>query len=808
MSLLPLHDLRYAARMLRQNSGLTLAAVLALALGIGITTATFSVIDGVLLKPLPFEEAGRLVQVREKFTSRGPDGMPLPAGNYWDYYNENQFFAKLGAYRSNPFSLTSPGSDPERYLGVAVTQDFFDVFGVRPVLGRGFATEEMEPGRDDVVIIGHGLWSERFGADPSLLGRKITLNGRDRTVVGIMPPGFEHPNKSRIWAPATFAGFDRTRRDFHTLAVTGRLKPEATLEQARTQFQAILNRIASEAPEFAKDKLMVMTPMMEDVTGKVRPALLALLGAVAFVLLISCANVANLLLARGVARQQEMAVRAALGAERWRLFRQLLTESALLSLLGGTLGVAIAYGAFIGLKRLAPPSLPRLDQVAIDARVLGFALAITLLTGLVFGLLPALRLSRVDLNHALKERARGSSAATGLRGLLVVSQVAAALVLLTGAGLLIRSFYEVTKVDLGFQPDHLVTMRVTPLPTKYNPSQPLQIQLGRDILSKVRETPGVQSVGFSTDLPLLGNPRYIMRFEGFPPVTVATAPLADFFTVSPDYFRTMGIALKRGRFLTEADDARSANVCLVNEALVRTYFPGKDPIGQRLEIGFSTPPNWRQIVGVVADVKNVDIEKPTPVQVYGAYLHQPGILPGAPSLSIVARTAGDPALMAEPVRRAVLAADNSQPVYAVQTMETVVTTHVSQRRFTLLLMCLFAAVALALAAIGLAGVISYMVTQRTQEIGIRIALGAQIRDVVWLVEAQTLKLAGWGLLLGIVGALALSRSLSTMLFGISAQDPWTYVAVALALAAVALVAGYIPARRAARIDPVIALRQD
>jgi putative ABC transport system permease protein len=395
-----------------------------------------------------------------------------------------------------------------------------------------------------------------------------------------------------------------------------------------------------------------------------------------------------------------------------------------------------------------------------------------------------------------------------LRGLLVVSQVAAALVLLTGAGLLIRSFYEVTKVDLGFQPDHLVTMRVTPLPTKYNPSVPLQIQLGRDILAKVRETPGVQSVGFSTDLPLLGNPRFIMRFEGFPPVTVATAPLADFFTVSPDYFRTMGIALKRGRFLTDADDARSTNVCLVNEALARTFFPGRDPIGQRLEIGFSTPPNWRQIVGVVADVKNVDIEKPTPVQVYGAYFHQPGILPPAPSLSIVARTAGDPALMAEPVRRAVLAADNSQPVYAVQTMETVVTTHVAQRRFTLLLMCLFAGVALALAAIGLAGVISFMVTQRTQEIGIRIALGARVKDVVWLVEAQTLKLAGWGLLLGIVGALALSRSLATMLFGISAQDPWTYVAVALALAAVALVAGYIPARRAARIDPVIALRQD
>lgn len=363
---------------------------------------------------------------------------------------------------------------------------------------------------------------------------------------------------------------------------------------------------------------MVMTPMMEDLTGKVRPALLALLGAVAFVLLISCANVANLLLARGVARQQEMAVRAALGAERWRLFQQLLTESAVLSLLGGVTGVAIASGVFMALKRLAPPNLPRLDQVAIDARVLGFALGITVLTGLVFGLLPALRLSRVNLNGALKERARGSSAPTGLRGVLVVAQVAAALVLLTGAGLLIRSFYEVTKVDLGFQPDHLVTMRVTPLPTKYNPSVPLQIQLGRDILAKVRETPGVQSVGFSTDLPLLGNPRYIMRFEGFPPVTVATAPLADFFTVSPDYFRTMGITLKRGRFLTEADDARSANVCLVNEALVRTYFPGKDPIGQRLEIGFSTPPNWRQFVGVVADVKIVDIEKPTPVQVYGA----------------------------------------------------------------------------------------------------------------------------------------------------------------------------------------------
>lgn len=808
-----MQDLRYALRTLRQNPGFTVTAVIALALGIGANTAMFSVVDGVLLKPLPFEDPSKLVIVRELFPKRAAqafsDAIAVPPGDYLDYYSEQKFFEKFAAYRNNPASLLMPGADPERHFGAAVTQEYFDVFRVKPILGRLFDAEEMLRGADAVVILSHGLWAERFGGDPNILNRKLNLNGRDRQVIGIMPPDFDQPAKTRLWVPVPITPEDRSNRQTHNLMPLARLKPDATIEQARAQLQSVLNRIGAEYPDFAKDKQVLVIPMAEDATGKIRPALLALLGAVGFVLAISCANVANLLLARGAARQQELAVRAAMGAERGRLVRQLLTESLALSFMGGLLGLILALGAFFSLKALAPSNLPRLDQVAIDGRALLFTMGAAILTGLLFGLLPALKLSRVDLHGTLKERARGSTVRNRLRSALVVGQVAAALILLTGAGLLMRSFYHLLQTDMGFDPAHLMTMRITPLPTKFGNSVPLQIQLGRDILAKVREVPGIRSAGFSTDLPLLGNPRFIMRFEGFPPVTVANSPVADVFSVSPEYFSTMGMRLKKGRFFTDSDDNRAPMACIVNEQLARTYFPNQDPIGRRLEIGFDEPPRWRTIVGIVSDVKNIDLEKPSPVQVYSAYYQQPGLFPGAaPSLSIVVRAAGDPAIAAEPVRRAILAADNSQPVFSVQTMDKVVAANVAQRKFSLLLMAVFAAVALVLAIIGLSGVISYMVTQRTQEIGIRMALGAQVKDVIWLVQRHALKLVIAGVIVGTIGAIFVTRTLASILFGVNPYDPVTFIAVVVLLVAVAAAAVYFPARRATRIDPVIALRQE
>lgn len=805
--------MRYALRGLTQSPGFFLTAVLAIGLGIGANTAMFSVVDGVLLKPLLYDDPERLVNVMELFPRRAAQGssdaIPIPPANFWDYFNGQQFFETFAAYRRSPLSLSMPNADPERHLGVGVTRQFFDVLRVKPILGRLFDDKEMEPGTDSVVLMSHGLWMQRFGGDPNILGRKLTLSGRDREVIGVLPPGFDYPSQIKLWVPLAFTQFDRERREMHTLYGLARLKPEASIEQARAQMQSVLNRIALEVPDYAKGKLVLVTSMADDLTGKVKPALIALLGAVAFVLAIACANVANLLLARGAVRHQELAIRAALGAQRGRLIRQMLTESLLIGTIGGLLGLALAFAAFYALKALAPPNLPRLDQIAIDGRVLLFTLGTALLTSLVFGLIPALRLSRVNLHDSLKERSRGSTSRSGLHGALVVVQVAAAVVLLTGAGLLTHSLYSLLQVDIGFNPDRLMTMRLTPLLTKYVNDVPGQIQLGRNIMEKVKSVPGVVNAGFSTDLPLLGNPRYAVRFEGFPPVTAANSPFVDLFTVSPDYFSTMGIRLQKGRFFTDADDARSPLVCIANEQLVQTYFPRESPIGRRLQIGFSEPPKWRIIVGVVDNVRNVDLEKPAPVQLYCPYYQKPSPIDGSvPSISVVARVAGDAAPYAEPIRKAVLAADNAQPVFAVQTMNDVVSTNISQRRFSLVLMGVFAVVALILAVIGLTGVISYMVTQRTQEIGIRVALGAQTSNIVWMVESHSLLLVGIGLAVGIIGSLLTARAIETILYQVSPYDPITLLGVVLLLIAVAALAGYLPARRASRIDPVVALRQE
>lgn len=802
-------DVRYTVRMWTQNPGFTAAAVLALALGIGANTAMFSVVDGVLLQPLPYQRAEELVQVRSSMPGKNLPEIPMAAGDYFDFAADNTVFSHFGAFTNAAVSLTTASADPERFVAAGVTRDFFAVFGVQPAAGRFFEPGEMEPGQDGVVVLSHGVWHERFGGKPSVLGQTLTLNGRPRVVIGIAPAGFAYPPQARMWLPAALAGPNKTRRDLHTLLAIGRLKPGQTVASATTQFRTIARRLGQAYPEMDAEKDVSLQQMLDAQVGSTRPALYILLGAVVFVLAIACANVANLLLARGAARQHELAVRAALGASRSTLARQLLTESLTLALAGGAVGLAIAYALFRALKQLAPATLPRLGEIALNERALLFTGLATLATGLIFGLIPAWRLSAVDLHGALKERTRTASKGR-LRQALVVAQVAAALILLTGAGLLLRSFWELRQVDLGFNPDQLLTMRLNLMPTKYNAHPELQVQFARNVEAAVATLPGVRQVGLATDLPLLGGPQYIMRFEGRPPVSVANAPLAAFVSVTPNYFGALGMRLKKGRLLAESDLATGPPVCVVNEEMVRRHFSdGTDPIGKRLEIGFSDPPNWREIVGVVEDAKFTAIDQAAKVQVFGSYLQQPGIIPGqAPPVSIAVRTASDPAALASAVRRKVLEVDNAQPVYAIQTMTEVVSNNLAQKRFAMLLLGLFAGLALLLAAIGLAGVISYLVTQRTKEIGIRIALGASRAAVLRLIEGQTLRLVALGILVGLAGALAATRALSSMLYGVTPRDPLTFSAVAAGLLLVALAAGFWPALRATRIDPVRALRDE
>lgn len=800
-------SLKYALRGLLRQPGFALAAILALALGIGMNTAMFSVVDGVLLKPLPLKEPDQLLLVRERSLKRLPEPIPLTPGNLFEY-RENTKTTDLVASRIVPFALRGKDGEPERYIGAQVTENWFPFYGARIVAGRDFIADDFVVGKDDAVILSHGLWQERFAGAASAIGQMVELNGRPRKIVGVTQPGFEYPNKVRIWAPAALAGNDLTRRDLHAWQAVARLKPGVTLERARSEYASLLNGMISRFPDFNGEKQSVLTPLLEDLTGPIQPALLALLGAVAFVLAIACANVANLLLARGAGRQQEFAIRASLGASRWVLAGQLMTEALLLASIGGILGVGLAFAALRAMTLYAPKNLPRLDTVALDGRALLFSLAAVLLTGLLFGLLPALKLSKTALNQEMNERARSAGAAY-FRRLLVVAQVAAALVLMTGAGLLIRSLFELSKVDLGFRPDHVITMRVSPLVTKYGGQIERQVQLGQSLVRNLKEIPGVASVGVSTDLPLLGNPRYIMRVEGKPAVTVAQAPLADFFVVTPDLFNTMGVDLKQGRFLTDADDLRSTKVVLVNEEFARVHFPGESPVGKRLEIGFSQPPNWREIVGVVKNVKNVGVDKPTRVQVYGAFWQGPAIIPGsAPAFNVVVRTQGDPAAMAQPIRRAVLATDSSQPVFQIQTMTEAVENSLARERFTLFLMTVFAGVAFLLAVLGLSGVMAYTVAQRTREIGIRMAIGARPWDVLMMVERQAMSMVGVGVGVGLIASLAVAKALSGLLYGVSPYDPLSFLAVVLVFFVAALVSGLIPALRASRINPVITLRAD
>jgi len=804
-----LQDARFALRTLRKNPGFTFAAVFALALGIGANSAMFSVIDGVLLRPLPFPRSDRLVNVWETNLKRNLPRFPVAPANYTDWRAQNQVFSSMGAYAQTTFNLASTEGEPERYLGAITDRGFFDALQMPPVLGRVFTADEDDPGGDGVIILSYSLWRGRFGGDPTIVGQSLTFDGKPRTVIGVMPEGFQFPGQSNMWAPLGFDNAMKTRRDLHRVRVIARLKDGISVERARADYQTIGSRLADQYPEFNRDANVAVYSLLEDTVGPIRQALLVLLGAVAFVLLIACANVANLLLAKAAGRQREIAIRNSLGAARSRIFRQMLTESTLLSVAGGLIGLLIAYAAFKGLLSLAPPDLPRMKEVGLDWRALEFTLLVSILTGIVFGFAPAWHASRTDVNSLLKEGSRGSSSRSGLRNALVVAQVSAALILLVGAGLLIRSFYEIEHVDMGFEPEHLMTMRLTPAAFKYRGHDDQQIQLVRGILRNVSALPGVKNVAIASDVPLLGNPIFIMRFEGRAPVTPSQAPLANYFAVTPSYFETMNMRILRGRALSERDVIGTQPVVVVNQALVDRYFPGQDPIGKRLEVGFATPPNWREIVGVVADVRSAGLDQDSPVQVYAAYYQRPTFVSVLPSnLTVVARTSQDPAAVGTAMKSAILNVDRAQPIYNVQPMTTVVSQSVSQRRFSLVLLAFFAIAALFLAALGLYGVMSYAVTQRTGEIGIRMALGARESQVLLLVQRQGMLLVLAGLAIGIVGGLLLTRLMTALLFHVAPYDPMTLLAGGVTLVVASWLACYLPARRAAKVDPLIALRYE
>ena len=769
----------------------------------------FSVVDGVLLRPLPFPRSDRLVNVWESEPKRNlPKFVAAPA-NYYDWRAQNQVFSALGAFTQSTFNLASTEGEPERYLGGVTDRGFFDTLQVSPFLGRIFTEEEDQPGRDGVIILGYGIWRSRFGGDSKIIGQTLTFDSKPRTVIGIMPEGFEYPAQSTMWAPLALDNETKAQRDLHRYRVIARLKDGSTLDRARSDFQTIGSRLAAQYPDFDKDASVLVNPMLEDVVGPMRPALLVLLGAVAFVLLIACANVANLLLAKAAGRQREIAIRNSLGARRFRLIRQMLTESMLLSCAGAALGLLLAYGAFHGLLSMAPASLPRLNQVGLDWRSVGLTLLISVVSGILFGLAPAWQASRTDLSSLMKEGSRSLTSRSRMRGALVVAQVATALILLVGAGLLIRSFYEIAHVDAGFHPENVMSMRLAPAASKYRGHDDLKIQLVRGILQNVSGLPGVQITAVSTDVPLLGNPIYIMRFEGRAPVTPSQAPTANYFAVTPTYFDTMGMRIVRGRAISERDTQDTPPVVVVNQTLVDRYFPGQNPVGKRLEVGFDTPPNWREIVGVVADIKIAGLDQDTPVQVYAAYFQRPTFVARLPSfLTVVARTTSDPAALGGPMKAAILSIDRSQPVYSVQPMTAVVSDSISQRRFSLVLLAFFAGTALFLASLGLYGVMSYVVVQRTAEIGIRMALGAQRNQVLRLVERQGMVLVVAGLAIGATVSLLLTRLMRSLLFQVAPQDPWTLGVGAATLILVSWVACYVPARRAAGVDPLIALRYE
>ncbi|MCY1021023.1 ABC transporter permease [Pyxidicoccus sp. MSG2] len=815
-----IQELRHAARMLARHPGFTAVALFTLALGIAANTAIFSVADAVLFSPLPYATPDRLVMVWGMSPNR--DRQTVSPANFLDWRAQTESFEGMAAFSHVPFNLAGDGT-PEVVRGASVSANFFQVLGTPAALGTTFLASAEGAGAPNTVVLGHGLWKRRFGGDPRVLGRMLRLNDVSYEVVGVMPERFEWPtvvpthvsaaDAPQLFVPAVHRdipqlGTDTTQdtsawRDGNYLRVVGRLKPGVTLEGASRELDTIAARLAQEYPESNARSGIGLVPLREQLVGNVRSALWVLLAAVGLVLVIACANVANLFLARASARRQELTVRLALGARRSQLVRQLLTESVLLALAAGALGLLLALWGMDALLALVPPELPRLGAVGLDGRVLAFTLLTSLATGVLFGLVPALQASRPDLNGVLRQGGGGrfSGAGQRSRGALVVGEVALAVVLLISAGLLLRSLWSMQAVELGFRADGVLTWRVS-LPAAEYPDDARQAAFFQRLQERVEALPGVKSVGAVSDLPLGGDNIWrVMDIEGQPRPEAGDERSVGFQVVTPGYFRTLGIPLKRGRDVASSDRADTQLVVLVNESTARQYWPGQEPLGQRIRLGSDSDAPWRTVVGVVGDVRQGGALKEPRPEVYVAALQDTFHF-----ILFTARTEGDPARLVSGVREAVAALDPNLAIAQVRTMEEVIASAMARPRFLSTLVALFAVLALLLAGVGLSGVIAYMARQRTQEIGIRMALGARPVDVLRLVLGRGMRLALAGVGLGLVGAWAATRGMASQLYGVSATDPLTFGGLALVVMAVTLVATWLPARRATRVDPLVAMR--
>lgn len=806
-------DLRYGARMLLKKPAFTLIAVLTMALGIGANTAIFSVVNAVLLNPLPFAEPERLIRIYGHFLATSQDNMSASVPEFTDYREQTRSFEQIAGYDDFSANLTPTDGEPERVEALAVTPELFSVLKVTPQAGRVFLSEEARDGHDDVVLISDELWRRRFGADPNLVGEKVIVNGRNNTVIGIMPPGFAFPQRTELWKPLWFPAeqYDQQRRGSRGVEVIGRLKQSASVAEARAEMDHLAAQLTQQYPRNYESRgwKIGVVPLLDDYVGEARKGLLVLLGAVAFVMLIACANVANLSLTRATARRREIAMRLALGATRLRVTRQLLTESVLLALAGGAAGLLLAaWGAGL-LLRLAPDDLPRIHEVRVDGRVLAFTFAVSLVAGILFGLVPALAASNPDLNETLKEGGRGGTGGAKrkrMRSAFVIAEVTLALVLLVGAGLMLKSFWRLQRVDPGFNSEGVLTMRMMlPFEIYQKPTQ--RGAFYKQALERILSAPGVEAVSATSQVPLTqGGSSGTISGENSA-VGPGDLPVeAEWRWVTPDYFKAIGTTLMAGRAFTEADAEGAPLVAVVDESFAERYYPNEDPVGKRIKRGKldSTRP-WMMIVGVVRHVQSRRLDATSGVQVYFPFYQDPT----AYNMSLLVRTSvADPLSLSGAVRAAIQSLDNNQPVYDVFTLRRIVGDSMAQRRFSMLLMGMFAAVALALAAVGIYGVMSYSVEQRTHEIGIRVALGAQTGDVLKLVIGQGMTLISIGVAIGLAAALALTRLLETLLFGISATDWATYTEISALLASVALLACYLPARRATQVDPMIALRQE
>jgi len=818
-----LQDIRYGIRMLVKTPALTAIVILALALGIGANTAIFSVINAVVLRPLPFDQADQLLFLNEK--SPVLDEMSISYPNFTDWRNQNHVFEKIGVYNRNSYNLTGYG-DAERILTGQVSADLFSALRVSAMIGRVFTNDEDKPGATSVVVLSYALWQRRFGGQNSILNQALTLNGRSYTVIGVMPADYAFPSRVEMWVPVGQLSGDpnwQERGNHPGLYAVGRLKPGATMAQAQADMNTISANLEKQYPDSNTRNGVRIRPLMEVLVGNtVRSTLWVLFGAVAFVLLIACANIANLLLARATSRRKEMAIRAAMGAGRWRIARQLLTESLLLAIIGGGIGLGIAVLMIKWILYVSPTAIPRSREIALDWRVLGFTLAVSFLTGILFGLVPALQAGEVDVHETLKEAGRGTSAKHWLRSSLVIVEVATTMVLLIGAGLMIRSFYRLQNVNPGFSYEQLTSFTVA-LPQRKYVTEEQRAAFFNTLLQNLRTVPGVQSVGAASGLPL-GNNGWQTSFvvDGRPQPPRGQTPLMEACTVTADYFKAMNIPLLRGRYFTDQDNRAfiagrdlsklndgerliaGANVIIVDELFAKQHWPNEEAVGKRIRFGTDAQAPALEVVGVVGRVKMESLsDDSNRVQGYFSF----GQLPFN-GMTVIIKGLGDPNQLIAAARAQVKAVDPDQPIYNIRTMEEIRGESVAPQRLNLMLLSIFAGIAFVLAIVGIYGVMSYAVTQRTHEIGIRMAIGAQPRDVFRMILGQGMFLTIIGMVAGLLGAFGLTRLMATMLFGVRPTDPLTFAGVAVLLVLVALVACYIPGRRATKVDPVNSLRYE